>query len=120
MENSLTAYGHTIKHWFTLDTPTASGSAHIFFAKLIHSQMDSSERASSDLILDDVLVDMVLSLSVFFIVRILGSRIESFLHGSMLRGIATMVSEGALICRSRAIGINSRSHKANQMDHTVS
>jgi hypothetical protein len=68
--------------------------------------MDGSKRASTNLIFYDVLINMMLSLPILFIVRVFGSRIESFLHGSMLRGIAAVMSERTLVGRSGAVRIS--------------
>jgi hypothetical protein len=68
--------------------------------------MDSSERASSDFVLDNVLIDMVLSLAILFIIHILGSSVERFLHSSMLGGIAAVMSERALVGWSGAARIS--------------
>jgi uncharacterized protein YfaQ (DUF2300 family) len=52
---------------------------HIFVAVLVHSQMHSSKGTPPNLLLDEVLVDAVLSGSVIHAVAILGARIERFL-----------------------------------------
>jgi hypothetical protein len=98
-ENSLTAYNHAISHQNSLVT---SESAHIFLSILIHGKMNGSERASSNLILDYVLVDAVFSLAIFLVICVFGSRIQGFLDLSVLRGMAAVVSERALVGRRRA------------------
>jgi hypothetical protein len=94
--------------------------AHVFLAVLIHSQMDSSERASSNFVLDNVLIDMVLSLAIFFIIHVLGSRIQCFLHRSMLRGTTAVMSKRALVGwrRSRTNQYQSSDQRKKDMEPT--
>jgi len=58
----------------------------ILGAILVNSDMDSAERASADLLLDDILIDLVLSTPIVLACDILRSSIEGFL--------LTDVSEG--------------------------
>ena len=51
----------------------------IFLAILVDGEVDCAERASSNLLLDQVLVDAVLGGAVIFAVAVLGARIEGFL-----------------------------------------
>lgn len=61
--------------------------------------MYGAERASSDLFLDHVLVQVVLCFAIRFIVRIFRVRIECLLHFSVLGGVALVVPEGAFVAR---------------------
>jgi hypothetical protein len=61
--------------------------------------MYSAERASSNLLLDHVLVQVVLCFSILFIVRIFRVRIECFLHFSVVGRVALVVPEGAFVAR---------------------
>jgi len=98
-ENSLTAYSHAISQRISLVT---SESAHVFLSILIHCKMDSSERASSDLILNYVLIDAVFSLAIFLVICVFRSRIQGLLDLSVLRGLTAVVSERAMVGRRRA------------------
>jgi hypothetical protein len=64
--------------------------------------MDSSKRTPSNLILDNVLVDAVFRPAVLLVVCIFRPRIQRLLNFSVLRGLSTVVSERALVGRSRA------------------
>lgn len=72
--------------------------AHIFRSILIHRQMHRTKRASSDLILDDILIDMMLRSSIRLIICIRRPRIKRLLNLTMLRRITAVVSEGTLVC----------------------
>lgn len=61
--------------------------------------MNRSKGASSNLVLDHVLVDMMLRLAIFLIVRVLGSGIQRLFDFPVDRSSATMVSEWALVGR---------------------
>jgi hypothetical protein len=52
---------------------------HIFLAILVDGEVDGAERAATNLLLHQILVDTVLSAAVIFAVAVLGTRIEGFL-----------------------------------------
>ena len=54
----------------------------IFLAILVDGEVDCAERASSNLLLDQVLVDAVLGAAVILAVAVLGAGIEGFLGRS--------------------------------------
>lgn len=55
----------------------------ILQAILVDGEVDGAERASPNLLLDQVLIDAVLGGAVIFAVAVLGARIEGFLGGQM-------------------------------------
>jgi hypothetical protein len=52
-----------------------------FVSKLIDRQVDEAKRASANLLFDEVLVDPVLRSPIILTGAVLGSRIQSLLHG---------------------------------------
>ena len=63
--------------------------------------MDSAEGTPPDLILDYILVDMVLCLSVLLIIRVFTLSVQRLLHHSMLGSRPTVMSQRALVGRRR-------------------
>ena len=76
--------------------------AHEFVAILVYCEMNSPKRTTSNLILYYVLIDTMLRLAIFLVVCIFGSRIQRLFDFYMMRGLSTVVSERALVGRSRA------------------
>ena len=77
--------------------------AHVFIALMVHGQMDGSERASADLLLDHILVDAVDRSPVSVRVGVLGSRVKRFLDLMRGRRLPPMVTEGAFVGWRRAV-----------------
>jgi len=81
-------------------------STDIFLSKLVGCQVHSTERAPTYLILDDVLVDTVVSMAARVIFHVLGTGIERFFDLAMGRGCSFVMPHWALellhIARSRA------------------
>jgi hypothetical protein len=71
--------------------------------------MHGTERPSSNLILDYVLIDVMLRLAIFFIIRILRPRIQCLLDRAVLRGRATVMSKGTLVGGGGALEISTTS-----------
>jgi hypothetical protein len=71
--------------------------------------MHSTKRTSSDLVLDYVLINVMLGLSVLLIIRILRPCIQRFLNRAVLRRRATMVSQRTLVGGGGALEISTTS-----------
>nr|POE78496.1 hypothetical protein CFP56_60728 [Quercus suber] len=73
--------------------------SHIFSPELIQGQMHGAETASSDLLLDDVLVDAMDGTAVILAAAIVRACVEGFPDRFRFRGDASVVSDRALIGR---------------------
>ena len=65
--------------------------------------MHGTEAASSDFLLDCVLVDAVVRRIITIAADIVRASVQSLLHLSHTRWFSSMVSDRALICRSRHV-----------------
>jgi hypothetical protein len=59
--------------------------------------MDSAKRPSSYFIFDDVLVDVVFRLPIFFVVRVLRMGIQRLFNCAVVGGRTTVVPERTLV-----------------------
>lgn len=65
--------------------------------------MHGTKTSSAYLILDDVLVDVVLSSAVTFIIRVSTLGIECLLDHSNLRSLPSVMPQGTMVCGRRAV-----------------
>jgi hypothetical protein len=89
----------------------ASGIPHVFFPILINRQVDGAKRASSNFILDHVLINSMFSVAVVFTIRIPRLCIQSLLDVFVVGSLSLMVSKWGMICRSRAVSCQTNLHK---------